>query len=83
MAQDPVGGENLGTVTRAIERHVHGAIIAAWGAHPMTRDPRTIPIRKLLLEVGVEAKCLGVTKDKSPRHPLYVKADQQPVLGWA
>lgn len=30
----------------------------------------------MLRGLGVELLCLGMTKDGSPRHPLYVPADQ-------
>lgn len=47
-------------------------VIAAWGAH--ARPNRVRDVMRLLRERTVY--CLGTTKDGSPRHPLYVRADQ-------
>ena len=61
------------------EHHVQGAlfriplVIAAWGAHDVSRSP--IPGRL------VRTMCLGTTKNGSPRHPLFVRADA-PLVRW-
>jgi len=55
-------------------------VVIAWGASvPFARDAEAI---KLFNDhcPGVNLYCLGVTKHGHPRHPLYVKADTQPVL---
>jgi len=51
-----------------------GVIVCAWGAHGghKRRDER---VKALLF--NYELKCLGTTKAGKPRHPLYIKADQQ------
>jgi hypothetical protein len=46
-------------------------MVAAWGAHRMARD-RAAEVTRTL---GIRWQCLGTTKDGSPRHPLYVRAD--------
>ncbi len=61
-------------------RAVYG-VVAAWGAHPFARD-RIARAIELVGYNGHELKCLGTTKDGSPRHPLYVKGDQ-PLLPWS
>jgi hypothetical protein len=45
-----------------------GVIVAAWGTHGRHAE-RDRQVQNLLTCL----KCLGVTKDGSPRHPLYVK----------
>src|SRR5215469_8186178 len=57
---DPVGAGNAEVAAEAVA----GAdvTVAAWGAHRAAQG-RTVP--------GV-LWCLGVTRDGSPRHPLYV-----------
>lgn len=70
---DPVGPDN-DTHLRSIlgTKHRH-AIVAAWGsfkgAAARSREVRTILSGRL--------SCLGLTKDGHPRHPLYVRADQE------
>lgn len=54
--------------------------VIAWGAAvPVNRD--TVVLR-LFRETFPKKPlyCLGTTKGGYPRHPLYVRADQQPVL---
>lgn len=69
---DPVGEVN--------DRHISDVCgraakcIAAWGAHPFAKE-RAREVLKLK-GVGSIVECLGTTKDGSPRHPLYVPADQ-------
>ncbi len=77
---DPVGPDNGRHLAEQIEHHHRlGFIVAAWGANPAAqRDMSFGPLTVLLRNVG--ALCLGVTADGSPRHPLYVKADQPLVL---
>jgi len=74
---DPIGPDNWMHFTDQITAHRLGVIIAAWGANPMAA---TMPMHhQALRDAG--AQCLGVTKDGSPRHPLYVRADQ-PLVPW-
>jgi hypothetical protein len=76
---DVVGPDNLAHVEQqlAIFRAGLGPIVAAWGANPFATGQPTI--QYWLRQSG--ALCLGMNKDGSPRHPLYVKADQ-PLIPW-
>ena len=77
LGQDPIGPDNCEHVIQQIAAHSLGIIVAAWGAH---RLAITMPVqRHALHEAG--AHCLGMTKDGSPKHPLYVRADQ-PLVPW-
>lgn len=70
-AADPIGPGN--------GDHIHEAavrcrpVVAAWGAHAKARG-RANYVAHGLRQAGVVLKCLGVTKDGFPRHPLYVNA---------
>ena len=50
-----------------------GAIVCAWGAKPWARE-RAEQVVKLLRKPNRTLWCLGLTRDGSPRHPLYVTA---------
>jgi hypothetical protein len=75
-AGDPAGEDADWHITDAARRA--GLVMAAWGAHPMaaTRGPE---VAAMLAAEGVALHCLGVTRDGSPRHPLYVRGDVKPV----
>ena len=64
-AKDP-HGEPLAGIHRRKVLQESDIVVAAWGSHCVTLDFQ-----------GVDLMCLGRTKDGSPRHPLYVRADQK------
>lgn len=73
LADDPVGRANYRHVRRAVDEAA--GIVCAWGA-----NARKVPQFRHAPDISEIAGlrplfCLGVTKDGSPRHPLYVKAD--------
>lgn len=69
---DPIGSKNDAAIDSTCSRCAK--VVAAWGAHPfaVNRAKAVLTIKGL----GMFVECLGTTKDGSPRHPLYVKADQ-------
>lgn len=70
LVDDPFGRENAPTLATAIETS-NGPVIAAWGAW----GPLKQAAKVLADEYPGQLLCLGLTKNGSPRHPLYVKAD--------
>ena len=79
-ADDAVGPLNHRHVRLAID--MSAAVVCAWGA-----NARKVPqfrhapnVRDIAGRTPIY--CLGTTKDGSPRHPLYVKADTQLVRFW-
>lgn len=50
------------------------------GAHPFART-RAVEVAQIFANDGIWTWCLGVTKDGSPRHPLYVPYSQ-PLVPW-
>lgn len=75
-----VGPENNDVVIQ-VAKQVHeagGRVLAAWGAFHEAGG-RALDVRLWLKGAGVPLYVLGFTKDGRPRHPLYMKADVDPV----
>lgn len=66
-ARDPVGPHNDRAISLAVARS--RAVIAAWGVHGALGD-RDAQVAQLL--AATRLRCLGLTRDGAPRHPLYV-----------
>lgn len=82
---DPVGPKN----DRWIEREAKGrVVVCAWGSRSLTVGPacpgrleyyhqRPMLVARILRDAGATMKCLGLTADSQPRHPLYVRGDTE------
>jgi hypothetical protein len=70
---DPVGPE----ADEHLRRYTADAalVVAAWGAFPQARARAPVVVAAL----GLELRCLGVTKEGAPRHPCRLHSDTQPV----
>jgi hypothetical protein len=74
---DPVGPENDKHIAEALDRA--DVVIAAWGAsYPKQLALRPHRVRKLLFAQPKPPLVLGLTKDREPRHPLYVRDAEIP-----
>lgn len=77
---DPIGEENDDHIMRAAEETFeyyegdHGVIVCAWGV-PGVWKGRSQRVLDLLAEVNRPLYALGLNKDGSPKHPLYLRAD--------
>ena len=72
---DPVGPDNddcLWTFARE-----YGDVVCAWGSN--ARPERAACVVSIMRDAGARLWCLGTTKNGSPRHPLYVRGDAEPV----
>jgi hypothetical protein len=76
-AADPVGPENDGYL-RQIARE-YGDVVCAWGSN--AKPDRVAAFLRIMDGASARLWCLGMTKDGSPRHPLYVRGDQ-PLVPW-
>lgn len=77
-AADPIGPENDKYILAAMRRSKD--VIVAWGTHGTYRG-RDKEIIRMLIHTGVpEIKCLEITKEGHPRHPLYVRGNVEPIL---
>lgn len=72
--EDPMGPDNLKQwqTTFDLYDRIGGEIVCAWGANPKASEQA-----RLFIDAAGSRQmhCLGVTKDGSPRHPLYIKSD--------
>jgi len=75
---DPVGPENDQWLVSAANDAEE--IVCAWGAD--AKQSRVLEVMRMLTFGGARLKCLGTTKNGSPRHPLYVRGDQ-PLIDWS
>ena len=72
MAKEPIGPENDGHIQRVIARA--DKIVVAWGARGHGSEEF---VEVTADAVGKPLYCLGITGNGAPRHPLYVKKDQE------
>lgn len=66
-AQDPVGPANQEALQWMAQRAE--LVVAAWGSNRLNDYASTLARRILALP---HARCLGVNKDRTPKHPLYL-----------
>lgn len=83
---DPVGPENDAYIAKAAE--ASRRIVCAWGASSVRlearprRDDRADRAKTVMgLLAGHVLHCLGTTTGGHPRHPLYVRGDQE-IVGY-
>lgn len=83
VAEDAVGPDNNHTIAAVLVEvaNRNGIVVAAWGStDAKLHADRVAVVRKLIGAWPV--MCLGTTKDGSPRHPLYLRADA-PLIAWS
>lgn len=69
---DPIGPCNWRFVRRAILDSQ--TVVCAWGSHKRGIDMGRA-MKANIRELGRAPKCLGVTQNGSPKHPLYLPKD--------
>ena len=74
----PVGARNSVFIRAAcnLVKERGGEFVCAWGNHNLARLQSPI-VLNIIRNLGVPLRCLGVTKDGMPRHPLYISGDVQ------
>ena len=72
---EPVGAENDIYIQKAVSEA--DLVVAAWGTRGywLQRDRMVFDLLK-----GKNVYCLSTTRDGYPRHPLYVRRGQNPIL---
>ena len=69
-AVDAVGPENDRHIVKECSQA--NLTVLAWGNPPRSLTARASEVLAVLLESGIPAVCLGLTKQGMPRHPLYL-----------
>ena len=77
QAADPVGADNDRHIIAAARRAT--CIILAWGAHGGHRQRDQAVLALLKTHTALAPCCLGATRSNSPRHPLYIARNKQPI----
>jgi len=70
--EDPIGPHNDSEIQRLLGDG-YATVICAWGANKFAKKRASEFLENMAHR---SLYCLGVTKDGSPRHPLYVPTDQ-------
>ena len=78
IQSDPVGEANDAWIVN--QAHMASEVVCAWGAN--AKPERVARVHAMLKTAGARLLCLGVTKSGAPRHPLYVRGDQQ-LIEWS
>lgn len=75
-APDPIGLENDDAIREAVSSAGVALTVCAWGANaPAERADRVFEI---LREEQITPRCIDLTRNGSPCHPLYVRKDAKP-----
>jgi hypothetical protein len=77
QAANPVGEENDQYIIAAVRRAT--CIILAWGAHGSYRQRDRAVLALIKTHTALAPYCLGATRSNSPRHPLYIARNKQPI----
>tara|TARA_R110002072_G_scaffold42064_22_gene119294 strand:+ start:205910 stop:206419 length:510 start_codon:yes stop_codon:yes gene_type:complete len=75
LVDDPIGDQNNAAIVRLAKRA--DLVVVGWGTHGALGD-RHQRVLELLRPV-CDPMCLAVTKHGYPKHPLYLRADLEPM----
>jgi len=72
---DPIGPGNDAAIVKLAKRA--DLMVVGWGTHGALNDRQTQVLE--LLKGVCTPMCLAVTKHGFPKHPLYLRADLEPI----
>lgn len=73
---DPIGPDNDATI-RQVCLTPNALVVCGWGKHG-NLNGRGLDVSRMLRNAGVRLHCLGINKDGTPVHPLYVPYSSLP-----
>lgn len=70
---DPIGPDNDSWIVSSVKQaqSTSGPVVAAWGNHGGVHG-RGPAVARMLIDAGVDLRCLGTTRDGHPLHPLHL-----------
>lgn len=84
LMTDPVGPDNDAVIARELDSlaRLGGTLIFGWGALTGPQhEQRVAAVMELCNSRNIQPMCLGINRDLSPKHPLYVRKDA-PLVPW-
>ena len=75
QVEDPIGPDNDDAIIKLAKRA--DLMIVGWGTHGALNDRHTQVLN--LLQPICTPMCLAITKHGYPKHPLYLRADLEPI----
>lgn len=77
VASNPIGPDNDGHIGDVAEWAAKAGVpvVCAWGTH--ASRARADKVMRLIQRSGAKMVCLGKTNGGHPKHPLYIKGDQE------
>lgn len=76
----PIGPDTRQQIQLAA--HASDMVVCAWGRLHKTLAARQVDVLRLLEHRAGGVYCLGLNNDGSPKHPLYLRNELQPMV-WA
>lgn len=76
LVDNPVGEDNQHHLLQCANGA--GLVLAAWGTHGSFRS-QDLTVRQWMASIAAQMHCLGRNSDDSPKHPLYIPANTQPI----
>lgn len=75
--EDPVGAQNLEHIAEQCRKA--DLVVLGWGTKVLRRSD-TDAVVEVLRRLDIEPRCLRITKEGEPQHPLYLPKRLTPIL---
>lgn len=76
---DPIGADNDSTIERVFREHASDKLVIGWGRNASLLD-RGRAVASMALRFHGRPECFGLTENRQPKHPLYLKSSLVPRL---
>jgi hypothetical protein len=71
---DPIGQDNDAAILKWLKRRRDVMAVACWGSHRSILE-REAAVLAMAMKTRHALTCLGVNRDGSPKHPLYLRGN--------